>query len=44
MTTLKAHPRRQLRITALRHNPQQPGSVPRLQTYTVEEADGMTLF
>ena len=28
----------------LRYNPQDPGSVPRMQTYELEEADGMTLF
>jgi fumarate reductase iron-sulfur subunit len=36
--------RRQLRISVLRYNPQDPGSVPRMQTYDLEEADGMTLF
>ena len=35
---------RALKINVLRHNPQDPASVPRLQTYDVEEADGMTLF
>ena len=35
---------RALKIHVLRHNPQDPASVPRLQTYDVEEADGMTLF
>jgi succinate dehydrogenase iron-sulfur subunit len=35
---------RQLRISVLRYNPQEPGSVPRMQTYTLEEALGMTLF
>jgi succinate dehydrogenase iron-sulfur subunit len=35
---------RRLRISALRYNPQEPGSVPRMQVYEVEEADGMTLF
>jgi fumarate reductase iron-sulfur subunit len=28
----------------MRFNPQEPGSVPRMQTYELEEADGMTLF
>jgi fumarate reductase iron-sulfur subunit len=37
-------PHRALKINVLRHNPQDPASVPRLQTYAVEEADGMTLF
>jgi succinate dehydrogenase iron-sulfur subunit len=38
-----AAPRR-LRISALRYNPQQPDSVPHMQLYEIEEADGMTLF
>jgi succinate dehydrogenase iron-sulfur subunit len=36
--------RRQLRISVLRYNPQEPGDMPRLQTYELEEAPGMTLF
>jgi fumarate reductase iron-sulfur subunit len=36
--------RRRLKINVLRFNPQDPGSVPRMQTYEIEEADGMTLF
>ena len=36
--------RRQLKISVLRFNSQEPGSVPRMQTYEIEEADGMTLF
>ena len=28
----------------LRYNPKQPGAAPRMQTYVLEEADGMTLF
>ena len=35
---------RRLQIKVLRHNPQQPGSVPHWQTYELEEALGMTLF
>jgi len=35
---------RQLRISILRYNPQEPGSTPRMQTYELEEAAGMTLF
>ena len=35
---------RQLKFSVLRFNPQEPGSVPRMQTYEIEEADGMTLF
>jgi fumarate reductase iron-sulfur subunit len=38
-----AAPRR-LRISVLRYNPQVPGTPPHLQTYELEEADGMTLF
>ena len=33
-----------LKIRVLRYNPQEPGSVPHMQTYELEEADGMTLF
>ncbi|HEX5865780.1 MAG TPA: fumarate reductase iron-sulfur subunit [Casimicrobiaceae bacterium] len=35
---------RKVRIKVLRYNPQERGSVPRMQTYELEEADGMTLF
>jgi fumarate reductase iron-sulfur subunit len=35
---------RMLSIQVLRYNPQEPGSVPHMQTYELEEADGMTLF
>ena len=35
---------RMLKIQVLRYNPQDPGSVPHMQTYELEEADGMTLF
>jgi fumarate reductase iron-sulfur subunit len=35
---------RQLSIKVLRYNPQDPDSVPHMQTYALEEADGMTLF
>jgi fumarate reductase iron-sulfur subunit len=35
---------RKLAISVLRYNPQETGSVPHLQTYELEEADGMTLF
>ncbi|NDP41886.1 MAG: fumarate reductase iron-sulfur subunit [Aromatoleum sp.] len=35
---------RKVRISVLRYNPQERGSVPRMQTYELEEADGMTLF
>jgi fumarate reductase iron-sulfur subunit len=35
---------RMLTFHILRYNPQVPGDKPRLQTYQLEEADGMTLF
>jgi fumarate reductase iron-sulfur subunit len=35
---------RVLKISVLRYNPQEASSVPHMQTYEVEEADGMTLF
>jgi fumarate reductase iron-sulfur subunit len=35
---------RQLTISVLRFNPQEPESVPRMQRYEIEEAEGMTLF
>jgi fumarate reductase iron-sulfur subunit len=35
---------RTLSISVLRYNPHEPGSVPHLQTYQLDEADGMTLF
>ncbi len=37
-------PPRKVRINVMRYNPQERGSVPRMQTYELEEADGMTLF
>ena len=36
--------RRKLTISVLRYNPQEPSTLPRMQTYELEEADGMTLF
>jgi fumarate reductase iron-sulfur subunit len=36
--------RRRLRLRILRYNPQEPAGTPRLQTYELEESDGMTLF
>ena len=33
-----------LKFHILRYNPQEPGAAPRMQTYELEEADGMTLF
>jgi len=35
---------RLLKISILRFNPQESGSMPRMQTYEIEEAAGMTLF
>jgi fumarate reductase iron-sulfur subunit len=35
---------RTLRINVMRYNPADPASVPHLQTYELEDADGMTLF
>jgi fumarate reductase iron-sulfur subunit len=35
---------RRLTIRIVRYNPQEPGSTPRLQSYELDEADGMTLF
>ncbi len=37
-------PRRKVQIEVLRYNPQESGGVPRMQTYELVEADGMTLF
>jgi fumarate reductase iron-sulfur subunit len=42
--TTSATKHRALEISVLRYNPQERGSVPRMQTYELEEADGMTLF
>ena len=36
--------RRMLRISILRFNPSDPASTPHMQTFELEEADGMTLF
>jgi fumarate reductase iron-sulfur subunit len=35
---------RTLQIEILRHNPRDPASTPHMQTFSVEEADAMTLF
>jgi fumarate reductase iron-sulfur subunit len=37
-------PPRKVRISVVRYNPQERDTVPRMQTYELEEADGMTLF
>src|SRR4029434_9903534 len=33
-----------IRLHILRHNPADPSSVPHMQTYELEQTDGMTLF
>jgi fumarate reductase iron-sulfur subunit len=38
------NPHRKLRFNVMRYNPKVPGDTPRMQTYELEEADGMTLF
>ena len=43
-TPAAAGEHRKLKIGILRYNPQEPASVPHMQTYDLEEADGMTLF
>lgn len=43
-TPTQPHNPRTLEIRILRYNPQDTGSTPRMQSYTIEEADGMTLF
>jgi fumarate reductase iron-sulfur subunit len=40
----KASAPRKLTLRVLRYNPQDPASEPRLQSYPLDEADGMTLF
>jgi fumarate reductase iron-sulfur subunit len=35
---------RTLKISVVRYNPQEPARAPRMQSYELEEADGMTLF
>jgi len=45
MNQIPVHPvARTLQIDILRHNPRDPDSEPRLQSFEVEEADAMTLF
>ena len=43
-TAMSREAPRRLAIRVVRYNPQQAGSVPRMQVYELEEADGMTLF
>jgi fumarate reductase iron-sulfur subunit len=33
-----------IKVHVLRYNPQEPGSVPHMQTYELEQTEGMTLF
>lgn len=40
----RQHALRRLEIRILRYNPREAGSIPRMQSYTIEESDGMTLF
>jgi len=40
----KSAQRRKLAVSVLRHDPYDPASVPHLQTYSLDETDGMTLF
>jgi fumarate reductase iron-sulfur subunit len=42
--SVDAMPGRRLRLHVLRHNPQDPASVPRLEVFEITESDGMTLF
>ena len=42
--TVAEAPARELEISIMRYNPQEPGSVPHMQTYRLQEAEGMTLF
>ena len=44
MTNEAKAPGRQLKISILRYDPSDPSSEPRMQTYPLEEAEGMTLF
>jgi len=37
-------PGQMLKISAMRYNPADPASVPHIQTYQIEQSDGMTLF
>jgi fumarate reductase iron-sulfur subunit len=46
MSTAQIQPStgQKVRLHVLRYNPGKPGDTPRVQTYELEEADGMTLF
>jgi len=39
-----APPPQKLRLHVFRHNPSAPASVPRMQTYEMDDADGLTFF
>ncbi len=41
---MKAAAGRRLTIIVLRYNPREPECAPHMQSYTIEEADGMTLY
>ena len=41
---MKADAHRKLTIRVLRYDPRVPKCAPHLQSFTVEEADGMTLY
>ena len=44
MSTQVKKQHRMLKISILRYNPQDPDSVPHMQTYELQESDSMTLF
>ena len=44
IATTAATERRNLKISVLRYNPREPARAPRMQTFEIEEAEGMTLF
>ncbi len=44
IATTAAAERRNLQISVLRYNPREPARAPRMQTFEIEEAEGMTLF
>ncbi len=43
-TSASTRVQRTLQVNVLRYNPQDPASTPHLQTFALEEADGMTLY
>lgn len=44
MTTKPSDTPRRLTFSILRHTPSDPASVPRVETFEIDEADGMTLY